>query len=124
MRLRLLPAALLLVLTTACQGATDTANKVQDCAALAQDAAAAGLDRVPSRSEAESAVRRLDERIANLKDEQVKNAAATLRDRLREVVQATRNGDPQDVQQAVAQARDAARDTARTCGLPADRFGG
>lgn len=124
MRLRLLPVGLLLVLTTACAGATGAASKVQDCAGLAQDAAAAGLDRAPSLAEAEDAVRRLDDRIANLEDEQVKSAAQTLRDRLRDVVQAARSADQPRLQKAVADARDAARETARTCGLPVDRFGG
>ena len=123
MRSRLLLAGLLLLLP-GCSGAVDTAARVQDCAGLAQDAAAAGLDRVPSRSEAEEAARRLDDRIRGLEDEQVRTAAQTLRDKLSAVGQAARSGDQQDVQRAVADARSAAREAARTCGLPVDRFGG
>ena len=46
----------------------------------------------------------------------------TLRDRLRDLQEAARSADPAAVEQAVSDARDAARSTAEACGLPADQF--
>ncbi len=122
MRTRLLAVGLLLAALTGCSDTVDTAVKVRDCAALARDAAAAGLDRAPSLQEAEDAVRRLDERVDQLSDPDVKSAASTLRDRLNELTAAARRGDPAEVQQAVARAREAAEAAARTCGLPVEQF--
>lgn len=130
MRPRLLLAALLLTATAACSqdvgsavnSATDTAAKTRDCARLAQEVASTGLGSIPSLAEAEQAVRRLDEQVAGLDNEEVRAAAGTLRDRLEELVTAARQGDAAAIQAAADSARTAAENTARTCGLPADRF--
>ena len=122
MRRRTAAAGLSVLLLSSCSQAQDVASRTTDCAGLASDVASAGLDRTPSQAEAERAVDRLDERIGQLKNEDVKSAAGTLRDRLREVQEAARNGDPAAAQRAAAQARDAARRAAQACGVPADQF--
>ena len=121
MRRRLLPALLLLPLAVGCSEVQDTANRAADCAGLAQDVAASGLDRTPTQADAEQAVDRLDRRIEQLDDEDVKQAATTLRDRLRELREAAQAADPAAAQAAAASARDAARAVAETCGIPVDQ---
>lgn len=119
---RLLACALLILpLATACAEGRDLVTRTQDCAGLAQDVAASGLGQTPTQAEAEQAVERLDRRISELDDEEVKQAATTLRDRLRSLQEAARNADPAAAQEAAAQARDAARSVAQTCGIPIDQ---
>jgi septal ring factor EnvC (AmiA/AmiB activator) len=114
--------ALLLPLLAGCAEGRDLATRVEDCAGLAQDLAAAGLDRTPTQAEAEQAVSRLDNRIEQLGDEELKQAASRLRDRLRSVQEAVRSADPAAAQSAATEARDAARDVAATCGIPVDQL--
>ncbi len=124
---RALLTPLVLVAVAGCgtvQEASDGAGKVQDCAGLARDALASGLSGVPSAAQAEEAVQRLDDRIGDLGDTTVRDAAQGLRDRLQEVVDAARSADPARVQQAAADARDAAAEAARACSLPVDAFTG
>lgn len=119
---RLLATALLLLpLATACSEGRDLVTRTQDCARLAQDIAASGLAQTPTQAEAEQAVDRLDRRISDLDDEQLKQATTTLRDRLRELQAAAGNADPAAAQEAATQARDAARSVAETCGIPIDQ---
>ena len=120
----LVPLAVLLTGTalSACSEVQDTANRAQECVGLARDAASAGLDRTPTVEDAEAAARRLDDRVAELDDEELKESAGALRDRLRELAEAARSADPARAQQAADAARQAARDTAETCGVPVDQF--
>lgn len=119
----LLPLLLPFVLLTgACSGAVETATTVRDCAGLATDVARSGLAGVPTRDQADAAVQRLDDRIGQLEDATVKQAATTLRDRLRDLQQAVAGADPAQAQQAVQAAREAASAAASTCGLPAEQF--
>lgn len=118
----LLPLALAAVLTAGCSEAQQAASTVSDCAALARDIASSGLSGVPTQAEAEQAVQRLDDRVQDLGDTQVREAATTLRDRLRELQEAAASADPAAARAAAEGARDAARDTAEACGLPADQF--
>ena len=122
LRLLALPLALTALLATGCSQASDAVSGATDCAGLASDIARSGLSGMPTQSEAEQAVDRLDERIAGLQNAEVREAATTLRDQLRELQDAVRSADVVGAQQAAASARDAARDTAQTCGLPAERF--
>ena len=123
MRSRLLLLALPVVLLTAgCQQARDAASTVTDCAGLATDVARSGLTGVPTQAEAEQAVQRLDERVETLDSPDVRDAATELRDRLRELQEAARAGDPGRAAQAADRARAAARRTAEVCGVPADQF--
>lgn len=117
----LLPAVLL---TGGCAGAVETAGTVRDCAGLAADVARSGLAGVPTQAEAEQAVQRLEDRIGQLESTTVKDAATTLRDRLRDLQQAAGSADPAAASAAAAAARDAARDAAQACGLPAEQFVG
>lgn len=111
-----------LLLVGGCAEARDTASTVRDCAGLAADAARSGLSGVPTQAEAEQAVQRLDDRIADLDSPDVRAAATALRDRLREVQEAVASADPSAVTGAVASARDAATSAAEACGLSADQF--
>lgn len=111
-----------MLLLTGCSEAVESATAVKDCAGLATDVARSGLAGTPTRAEAQAAVDRLDERIAGLESTAVKEAATTLRDRLRELQEAASAADPAAAQTALAAARDAARDAAQACGLPADQF--
>ena len=112
----------LVLLTAGCTGARDAASTVTDCAGLASDVARTGLSGVPTQSEAEQAVSRLDERVETLDSPAVRDAATELRDRLRDLQQAARSADPAAAQQAAEDARAAARRTAQACGLPAEQF--
>lgn len=115
-------AALCLLVLPACGQVADTAGRASDCLALANDVAQSGLASTPTRAEAEQAVQRLDERVQQLDDPEVKAAAETLRDRLRELREAAASADPAAVQQAAEAAREAGRGAARTCSLPVDQF--
>jgi len=121
-RRRLLPLLVPVLLLTGCSEAVETATTVRDCAGLATDVARSGLAGTPTQAEAEAAVDRLDERIAGLESTTVREAATTLRDRLRELQAAAASADAARAQAAVTAARDAARDAAEACGLPADQF--
>lgn len=116
--LALLPVLLL----TGCAAAQETAATVQDCAGLASDVARSGLGGVPTQADAEEALRRLDERVESLESETVRDAATGLRDRLQELVEATRSGSAADVTAAADRARTAAREAAEACSLPVDQF--
>jgi hypothetical protein len=117
----LLPVLLLLgVLGTGCSDPRDTAAQLSDCTALATDVADLGLGGVPTQADAEAALERLDDRLADLKSPDVRDAAGDLRDRVREVQEAARSGDAAALTAAVDRAREAAEAAAKACGLPAD----
>jgi hypothetical protein len=126
---RLAPALLLLLLVTSCSEVRDTTDGVSgrisgaaDCVGLARDVAATRLSGTPTAQDADEAVRRLDDRVRQMDDGELKTATSTLRDRLREVADAARRGDAGAAQAAGEGARDAARETARICRLPIDQF--
>jgi hypothetical protein len=118
----LLPLLLTGLLATGCSEAREAVGGAAECASLAADIARTGLDGIPTAAEAEQAVQRLDERVQGLQDTEVREAAGTLRDRLRDLQEAAQAADPAAVEQAATDARDAARSTAEACGLPADQF--
>lgn len=117
----LLPLLLAALVSTGC-GARDAVSTASDCVGLARDVASTGLSGVPTRADVEQAVEQLDQRVQDLQDEQVKDAATGLRDRLRELQEAIAAADPAAVRTAAGRARDAARDTAEACGVPAGQF--
>jgi hypothetical protein len=121
-RSRLPAAALCLLALTGCSAITDTADRAADCVGLARDVAASGLSGTPTVEDAEAAVRRLDDRIAQLGEGEVRDAATALRDRLRELAEAARAGDAGEVQRSGDAARQAARDAAAACSIPVDQF--
>lgn len=122
MSLRTAVVALCLLALPACSQVQQTASRASDCVALGRDVAASGLSGTPTREEAEQAVQRLDERVQDLDDPDVKAAAATLRDRLRELQDAVASADPAAVQRAGDAAREAGRGAAQACSLPVDQF--
>ena len=115
----LLPLALL---TAGCSETRDAVTTVADCAGIVSDIAGSGLSGVPTQEQAETAVRRLDERVSGLRSPEVREAAGDLRDRLRELQEAARSGDPAAAQAAAERARAAAGTTADACGLPLDQL--
>ena len=119
----LLPLLLpMILLVGGCAQARETAGTVRDCAGLAADVARTGLSGVPSQADAEQAVQRLDDRIKGLESTTVRDAATALRDRLQELQRAAGDADPAAAQRAIEATRDAARNAAQACGLPADQF--
>jgi hypothetical protein len=118
---RCLPVLLVTVALTGCAEARDTAARAGDCAGLVQDVAASGLSGTPSLAEAEAAVQRLDERVQQIDDAELKQATTTLRDRLQDLVDAARSADRAAAQQAAEDARAAARRTGELCGVPVDQ---
>ena len=121
-RLVMITVLLPVLLLPACSAASETAATVRDCTALAGEIADSGLAGVPSAAQAEQAAAQLEERIQALEPGDVRDAAGTLRDRLREVQQAAADADPAAVTTAAQNARDAARAIAEACGLPVDAF--
>jgi hypothetical protein len=120
---RLLTALLPLALLTAGCGETrDAVTTVADCAGLVSDIAGSGLSGVPTQEQAETAVRRLDERVSGLSSPEVREAAGDLRDRLRELQEAARSADPAAATAAADRARAAASATADACGVPLDQL--
>lgn len=111
----------LLVLLTACSEVRQTAGRAGDCAGLVRDVAATGLSGTPSVDDAEAAVRRLDDRLQEIDDEELAAATRTLRDRLQELVEAARSTDADAARAAGDDARAAARETAELCGVPVDQ---
>ena len=118
----LLPLLITGLLATGCSEARDAVGGAAECVSLAADVARTGLDGIPTAAEAEQAVQRLDDRVQDLQDPEVRDAASALRDRLRDLQEAARSADPAAVERAVAEAREAGRSTAEACGLPADQF--
>jgi hypothetical protein len=100
-------------------------DKARDCAALVGELT--GIDwsdvrRAPA--EAERAAQRLDERLREVNDADVKAAGEALRDRVRRLADAARSADAADIQRALADVEAAARRLASTCGVDVSQVGG
>jgi hypothetical protein len=109
----------------AAQQAKQGVDKAADCTGLA--GALSGIDwsdvqRAPA--EAEQAVRRLDQRLREVDDADVKRAGEALRDRARELADAAANASAADAREALADVEAAARRLASTCGVDVDQVGG
>lgn len=100
----------------------DSAGRVQQCAGLARDVSSGGSSGSPSADQAQDTLRRLEERVAQLPEGELKTSATALRDRLAEVAAAAQAADRTRLQTALRSARDAAARVAKACGLPVDRF--
>jgi hypothetical protein len=117
----LLPlVALTVLLAAGCSDPRDSAAQLSDCGALAADVAELGLNGTPTQADAEAAVKRLDDRLSDLKSPEIRDAAGDLRDRVRELQEAARSGDSAATTAAIDRAREAAESAAEACGLPAD----
>ena len=100
-------------------------DKAADCAALVGELT--GIDwndvrRAPAR--AEEAAQKLDQRLREVDDADVKQAGEALRDRVRQLADAAGNADAADAQQALADVEAAARRLGSICGVEADQVGG
>jgi hypothetical protein len=109
----------------AAQQAQQGVDKAADCAGLVGELTGihwSDLRRAPA--EAERAAQKLDRRLREVDDADVKRAGEALRDRVRALAKAARNADAADVRQAAADVEAAARRLANTCGVDVDQVGG
>ena len=100
-------------------------DKAADCAGLVGELT--GIDWNDVRqapAQAEQAADKLDQRLREVDDADVKRAGEALRDRVRALADAARNASAADVQQALADVEAAARRLASTCGVDAGEVGG
>jgi hypothetical protein len=100
-------------------------DKAADCTGLVGELT--GIDwsdvqRAPA--EAEQAARRLDQRLREVDDADVKRAGEALRDRVRQLADAAANASAADAREALADVEAAARRLASTCGVDVDQVGG
>jgi hypothetical protein len=100
-------------------------DKAADCAALVGELT--GVDWSDVRqapAEAEQAAQRLDERLREVEDADVKAAGEALSDRVRQAADAAANADAADAQKALADVEAAARRLASACDVNVDQVGG
>ena len=123
--LALVLAVPLLAGCDAAQQAQQGVDKAADCAGLVGELTGihwSDVQRVPA--EAEQAARKLDQRLREVDDADVKRAGEALRDRVRSLAEAARNADAADAGKALADVEAAARRLASTCGVDVDQVGG
>jgi hypothetical protein len=100
-------------------------DKAADCAALVGELT--GIDwsdvqQAPAR--AEEAAQKLDQRLQEVDDADVKAAGEALRDRVRQLADAAGDANAADAQQALADVEAAARRLATACDVNVDQVGG
>ena len=123
--LALVLAVPLLAGCDAAQQAQQGVDKAADCAGLVGELS--GIDWNDVRQapgQAEQAAQRLDQRLREVDDADVKRAGEALRDRVRSLAVAARNADAADSRKALADVEAAARRLASTCGVDVDQVGG
>jgi hypothetical protein len=109
----------------AAQQAQQGVDKAADCAGLVGELTGVDWNDVrQAPAEAEQAADKLDRRLREVDDADVKRAGEALRDRVRALADAARNASAADVQQALADVEAAARRLASTCGVDAGEVGG
>jgi hypothetical protein len=109
----------------AAQQAQQGVDKAADCAGLVGELTGIHWSDVQQApAEAEQAARKLDQRLREVDDADVKRAGEALRDRVRRLAEAAGNADAADVRQATADVEAAARRLASTCGVDVDQVGG
>ena len=100
-------------------------DKAADCAALVGELTGVDWSDVQQApAEAEQAAQRLDERLREVNDADVKAAGEALRDRVRQLAESAQNADAADAQQALSDVEAAARRLANACGVTVDQVGG
>ena len=100
-------------------------DKATDCAGLVGELTGINWSDVQQApAEAEQAAQRLDERLREVNDADVKAAGEALRDRVRQLAEAAQNADAADAQQALADVEAAARRLASACDVNVDQVGG
>ena len=118
-------AAFVLAGCDAAQQAQQGVDKAADCAGLVGELTGIHWSDVQQApGEAEQAARKLDQRLREVDDPDVKRAGEALRDRVRRLAEAAGNADAADVRQAAADVDAAARRLASTCGVDVDQVGG
>jgi hypothetical protein len=109
----------------AAQQAQQGVDKAADCAGLVGELTGVDWNDVrQAPAEAELAADKLDQRLREVDDADVRQAGETLRDRVRQLADAARNASPADAQRALADVETAARRLASTCGVDAGEVGG
>jgi hypothetical protein len=109
----------------AAQQASQGVDKAADCAALVGELSGVNWSDVrQAPAEAERAAERLDQRLREVDDADVKAAGEALRDRVRRLAEAAASANAADVTRAVADVEAAARRLANTCGVDVDQVGG
>jgi hypothetical protein len=129
---RRLAAALVLALTlpvlAGCSGAHDVArgvDRARDCAALVGELTGVHWSDVRrSAAAADRAARRLDDRVRQINDAEVKQAGEELAARVHRLADAIRRTDRAAIQRAVDGVEAAARRLAATCNVPVEQVGG
>ena len=120
--------ALALPLLAGCeatQQARQGVDKAADCAGLVGELTGihwSDLRRTPA--EAERAAQKLDRRLREVDDADVKRAGEALRDRVRALARAARSASPAKARKALADVEAAARRLASTCGVDVDQVDG
>jgi hypothetical protein len=100
-------------------------DKAADCAGLVGELTGVDWNHVrQAPAEAERAADKLDQRLREVDDADVKRAGEALRDRVRALADAARNASAADAQRALADVEAAARRLASTCGVDAGEVGG
>jgi hypothetical protein len=100
-------------------------DKAADCAALVGELTGISWNDVQQApAEAEQAAQKLDQRLKEVDDADVKAAGEALRDRVRELADAAGNANAADAQQALDDVEAAARRLASACDVNVDQVGG
>jgi hypothetical protein len=100
-------------------------DKAADCAGLVGELTGVNwgdVQRAPA--EAEQAAQKLDQRLREVNDADVRQAGEALRDRVRQLAQAAERADAADAQKALADVEAAARRLASACDVNVDQVGG
>ena len=109
----------------AAQQASQGVDKAADCAGLVGELTGVDWNAVrQAPAQAEQAAQKLDQRLREVDDADVKQAGEALRDRVRKLADAARNASAADAQRALADVEAAARRLASTCGVDAGEVGG
>ena len=125
-------AAVALVLAVPVLAACDAAqevgqgvDKAADCAALVGELTGIDWSDVQQApAQAEQAAQKLDQRLREVDDADVKAAGEALRDRVRQLADAAGNANAADAQQALDDVEAAARRLASACDVNVDQVGG
>jgi hypothetical protein len=100
-------------------------DKAADCAGLVGELTGIDWSDVQQApAEAEQAAQRLDERLRDVSDADVKAAGEALRDRVRQLAESAQNADAADAQQALSDVEAEARRLAGACDVNVDQVGG
>jgi hypothetical protein len=100
-------------------------DKAADCAALVGELTGVSWSDVQQApAQAEEAARKLDQRLQEVDDADVKAAGEALRDRVRQLADAAGDANAADAQQALTDVEAAARRLATACDVNVDQVGG